>query len=109
MTRTKLLARRDAFESVLTLSETFKTPTKKKSQQQKEKSEDQATALTKSLHPVTPSYIKFDFDEDGQYSSSDSAKQQQEVLNYLMLGAKADRRHRNSQKLRGAAIEDLPS
>ena len=50
------------------------------------------------MHPVTPSYIKFDFDEDGQYSSSDSAKHQQEVLDYLMLGAKIG--HQESQSSR---------
>ena len=56
---------------------------------------------------MTPSYIKFDFDEDGQYSSSDSAKQQQEVLNYLMLGAKIGKKE--SRANQGKPFNSQPS
>ena len=33
--------------------------------------DDQATTNNKSLHPATPSFIKFDFDEDGEYYEDD--------------------------------------
>ena len=49
-------------------------------------SQDVPSTQNKSLHPATPSFIKFEFDADGQYSS-DGTKYQQEVMNYLMLGA----------------------
>lgn len=58
---------------------------------------DTQATQNKSLHPATPSQIKFDFDEEGQYSS-DGTKQQQEVLNYLMLGAAQKSQQRNATK-----------
>ena len=50
-----------------TAERTLKTPEKRVSMEY-EFTETQATH-NKSLHPATPSQIKFDFDEDGLYSS----------------------------------------
>lgn len=95
----KPISKEDHFESALTLHETIKTPEKSVTTKY-QNVDDQATTNNKSLHPATPSFIKFDFDEDGEYYSNDSDKQQQEVLNYLMLGAKQASQQSQKQKER---------